>query len=431
MTQEITTRRENIGFLVTSYVLLVAAGLVGLRFAPPATVTLRWVVVILLAAIAILQMRIPKGGSPAWKIHLYLGVYGSLVAALMFLQPGWTMYPVLYITPIMWAILALPLRAGVYWIAVYTVVTAMSFAVGINLGEGLVALFLYGVLYAFMGAFAGALARADGARRESQVLLEELQQAHRQLQEYALRVEELAVVEERNRLAREMHDTLGHRLTVASVQLEGAQRLCPTDPERAASMVGTVRQQVREALNELRSTVATLRTPIEADLHLRSALKRLMDHYEQATGLTIHRVLPGELPDLPDSHRLALYRAAQEALTNVQRHAGASQVWLMLNASDRAITLLVGDDGRGLTVSGEGGGFGLRGLQERAAQLGGELHLEPRRGGGTQLSFRLPLPHEGTGDGEPDTGRLASYDAQATSQSEPAAERRSMGEDDE
>ena len=431
MTQEITTRRENIGFLVTSYVVLVAAGFVGLRFNPPATVTLRWVVVILLAAIAILQLLIPRGGSPAWKIHLFLVVYGGLVAALMFLQPGWTMYPVLYITPITLAILSLPLRAGVYWIAVYTVVTAMSFAVGINLGEGLVALFLYGVLYAFIGAFAGALARADAARRESQALLEELQQAHRQLQEYALRAEEMAVVEERNRLAREMHDTLGHRLTVASVQLEGAQRLCPTDPERAATMVGTVRLQVREALNELRGTVATLRTPIEADLHLRSALKRLVDHYEQATGLTIHRVLPEELPELLDTHRLALYRAAQEALTNVQRHAGASQVWLMLNASNRAITLLVGDDGRGLTMRAEQSGFGLRGLQERAAQLGGELYLEPRRGGGTQLSFRLPLPPKGAGSGEAAAGQLSPYGAQPTSQSEAAAEQRAKGEDDD
>ena len=137
------------------------------------------------------------------------------------------------------------------------------------------------------------------ARRESQALLADLQEAHSQLQEYALRAEEMAVVEERNRLAREMHDTLGHRLTVASVQLEGAQRLCDQDQERAAGMVGTVREQVREALGELRSTVATLRTPVEADLHLRSALRRLAAHFEEATGLAIHQVLPDEMPPCP------------------------------------------------------------------------------------------------------------------------------------
>jgi signal transduction histidine kinase len=400
MAQEMTTRRENIGFRVASYVILVAAGVVGLRFDPPATVVLRWVVVILLAAIAVVQMRMPKRESPPWRIHTYLGVHGALVAALMFLQQGWTMYPVLYITPITWASLVLPVRLGALWIAIYTAATAASFAVGINLEEGLIALFLYGILYAFIGVFAGALARADAARRESQSLLAELQEAHRQLQEYALHAEEMAVVQERNRLAREMHDTLGHRLTVAAVQLEGAQRLCSTDPDRARVMVGTVRDEVREALGELRSAVATLRAPLEADLQLRSSLQRLITSFEEATGFIVHQVLPEKMPELPGVYRLAIFRAAQEALTNVQKHAEATHVWLMLTSQDNAVTLLVGDDGQGVSLSGEQAGFGLRGMRERAAQLGGELHLEPRRGGGTQVSFRLPLPaHEDGSDG--------------------------------
>jgi signal transduction histidine kinase len=340
----------------------------------------------------------PKAGSPEWKFHLYLAIHGCLVAALLFLQPGWTMYPILYFPLSVSAILALTIRPGGYWVIAFTLVTAASFAVGMNPGEGLVALFLYGVILAFAAAFANALVRANDARRESHELLVELQEAHEQLQEYALHAEEIAVVEERNRLAREMHDTIGHRLTVASVQLEGAQRLCSRDPERAAGMVATVREQVREALSELRSAVATLRTPVEADLQLRSSLTRLITDFEQATGLAVHQVLPDGMPDLPDAHRLALYRAAQEALTNVQRHAGAQQVWLVLGRDREAVTLLVGDDGQGLSLSKEQKGFGLRGLRERAEQLGGELHLEPRSGGGTQLSLRLPLP-TGKSDG--------------------------------
>ncbi|NIV30719.1 MAG: sensor histidine kinase, partial [Anaerolineae bacterium] len=248
---------------------------------------------------------------------------------------------------------------------------------------------------AFFGVFAHAFVRADAARRESQQLLAELQEAHHQLQEYALHAEEMAVVQERNRLAREMHDTLGHRLTVAAVQLEGAQRLCSADPERAQDMVSTVREEIREALGELRGAVATLRAPIEADLQLRSSLRRLIAHFEEATGFVVHQVLPEEMPELPGTYRLAIYRAAQEALTNIQKHAEATQVWLMLSTQDDAVTLLVGDDGQGVSLSGEQSGFGLRGMRERAAQLGGELHLEPRRGGGTQVSLRLPLPaHE-------------------------------------
>jgi signal transduction histidine kinase len=159
-------------------------------------------------------------------------------------------------------------------------------------------------------------------------------------------------------------------------------------------MIATVRDQVREALGELRRTVATLRAPVEVDLQLRQGLRRLANHFEEATAITVHLMLPVERPDLPDEHRLAVYRAAQEALTNVQRHAGANDVWLQLNHQDGAVTLLVGDNGAGLPAGAEQGGFGLRGMRERAEQLGGELYLEPRPGGGTQLSFRIPLPVE-------------------------------------
>lgn len=396
MTQEITTRSENIGFRITSYVILVVAGLIGLNFDPPITSALRWTIIGLLFAIAVVQWWSPADGSPSWRIHLHVGLQGALAVVLMFLQPGWTMYPVLLISPIIQAILGLSLSEAKAWIAAFTLATVSSFVVGCSLREGLVALVYYGVLYAFFGAFAGTLRRADTARREGQVLLSELQAAHVQLQDYALRVEEMAVVEERNRLAREMHDTLGHRLTVVSVQLEAAQRLCPSDPERVGMLVSTVREQVREALSELRATVATLRSPVEVDLQLRSALRRLVDQFEQATGLTTHKIVPEELPPLPDAHRLALYRAAQEALTNIQKHAGAQQAWLALIISEHSVTLLVSDDGCGITRDREHTGFGLHGLRERAEQLGGSLYVEPRSGGGTQLSFSLPLSGEGT-----------------------------------
>ncbi len=390
MSQSMMSRQESTIFQVATFVLVGAAAVVG--FMQTSSTTLRVAMVIVLLAFAIIQARGPNEGSPTWQIHLYLGVQGILVGILLFMVPGWTMFPVLYCILSAQAILFLSPNPGLIWIIVYVVVTAASFAIGIAWQEGPTAVVLYGAINGFFGAYANALLRADSARRESQALLAELQQAHRQLQEYSLRAEEMAVVEERNRLAREMHDTIGHRLTVASVQLEGAQRLCPTDPERAASMVGTVREQVREALGELRSAVATLRAPVEADLQLRSSLQRLTTDFEAATGITIHRVLPDEMPPLPDTHRLSIYRTVQEALTNVQKHASASQVWLVLTTSDSAITLLVSDDGQGVSLSAERAGFGLRGLRERAEQLDGELYLEPRQGGGTQLSLRLPLP---------------------------------------
>jgi signal transduction histidine kinase len=402
MDQEMASRRENIIFLVASYIFLVAAALVGLPNSLSATH--RWAESILLVAMGVLLAFVPKESSPKWRIHLYLGVQGCLVAVLLFLQPGFSMYPTLYPLLSFQAVLLLSANPGAFWIVAYNLVIVVGFFLSFGLEEALYAGFVYAGINIFFGAFAATMRRVDAARRKSDSLLQELREAHEQLQEYALRVEELTVVEERNRLSREMHDTIGHRLTVASVQLEGAQRLCALDPERAAGIIGTVRGQVREALSELRSTVATLRAPVEADLHLRSSLTRMMAHYEEATGLTVHSVLPDELPDLPDTHRLALYRAAQESLTNIQKHAAAEQVWLVLTVRDDAVTLLVSDDGQGLSLTGDQGGFGLRGLRERANQLGGDLYLEPRPGGGTQLSFRLPLAQTGQ------VGRQASVD---------------------
>ena len=392
MSQALMTRREGIIFQVTSLLLLTMAAIIGfMQTQSQLTLT---AMLALLLVMAVLHVWVPSEKSARWRIHLYLGIQGALVAAVMLLVPGWTMFPTLFCLLSVQAILLLSVNPGIIWPTIYVLVTAILFAYSFDLQEGLAAVVLYGGINAFFGSYASALLRANAARRESQSLLEELQEAHGQLQEYALRAEEMAVLEERNRLAREMHDTLGHRLTVASVQLEAAERLCPIDAERAVGLVGTVRDQVREALAELRATVATLRSPIEADLQLRSALRRLMDQFETVTGLTINRVLPEELPPLPNSHRQALYRAAQEGLTNVQKHARASQVWLVLTIGDGAVTLLLGDDGKGASPGSGRGGFGLQGLRERAEQLGGEVHLDPRQGGGTQLSFRLPLPSQ-------------------------------------
>jgi signal transduction histidine kinase len=374
-----------------AYAMFAATVVMGMSRAP--TDTLRWITAALCLGFGLVMLCLPSSASPAWRAHLYLAVQATLGAILMFVHEDWTIFALLYFILSAQAVFLLPPRLGSAWIA-GMVLLCGGFGVYKWGSGGLLVTLLYGGGYAFFGLFARAVVRAEEARNRSQALLEELQGAHSQLQEYALRAEELAVVEERNRLAREMHDTLGHRLTVASVQLEAAERLCPQNPERAESLVSTVREQVREALGELRATVATLRTPVEADLQLQSSLKRLVTNFEEASGLTVHQVLPTEMPDLPSEHRLALYRMAQEALTNIQKHAEASQVWLVLSEREAMVSLLVSDDGKGTSFSGDQAGFGLHGLRERASQLGGELHLEPRRGGGTQLSLRLPLPTE-------------------------------------
>jgi signal transduction histidine kinase len=382
--------------LIAAFAML--AAVTGLGFARAPSDWVRWTSLILSILFGLVMFRMPRPGSPEWHSHLYLAVQAGLVTALMIVHEDWTIYTLLFFILSGQAVLVLSPRLGSAWIAGFAVISAVVGLIRWGWTGALLAVLLYAAGYAFFGLFAYALNRAEAARSESQALLADLQEAHQQLQQYAARVEELAVVEERNRVAREMHDTLGHRLTVAAVQLEGAQRLCAMEPERAALMVGTVREQVSEALRELRATVATLRIPIEAELRLRDSLTRLVSHFEEATNLTVFQDLPEEMPPLSSTHRLALYRAAQEALSNVQNHAQAKHVWLLLTADESSVTLMVSDDGRGPTLTAPVRGFGLRGLRERAAQLQGDMHLEPRLGGGTQLTFRLPLAQE-TADG--------------------------------
>jgi signal transduction histidine kinase len=284
-----------------------------------------------------------------------------------------------------------PPRVVAAWITLFTVITLVAY-VAVSGPSGLVAVPIYAAGYVFFAIFAQQTAKAEAARVESERLLLELQEAHSQLQAYASQAEELAVQQERNRLAREMHDTLGHRLTVSSVQLQAAQRLIPSAPDRAEQMVGAVLEEIREGLGELRRTVATLRAPVEADLALGPALKRLAGGFEQATGIAVHLTVPDDLPNLASSQRHALYRGAQEGLTNIQKHASAQDAWVELIQHHDAVALLVRDNGIGLTDGAAG--FGLHGLRERASLLGGQLSVQSTPGGGAELILTLPVTAE-------------------------------------
>ncbi len=330
------------------------------------------------------------------RVHLYLIfqlVIALTISALLPVRAAAGISTFLFVLSAQ-AMLFLSLLPGLIWILIFIVVTWFVgfFALDAILTNDFVAV-LGG--YLFFGTFGAALRQANEARQESQKLLADLQEAHEQLQAYTSQARQLAVAEERNRLAREMHDALGHRLTVAVVQLEGAQRLIPIDPERSAGMIEAMRGQIKQALAELRQTVSALRSPEAAaglNGSLATAVTHLVQTFQEATSLTIHLTMPEELPLLPEAHRLAMYRAAQESLTNVQRHANARQAWLIIAADADHITLSVSDDGQGLRDEVRDGRFGLIGLRERAKQLGGSLTLGAADEGGARLIMQLPVP---------------------------------------
>lgn len=205
--------------------------------------------------------------------------------------------------------------------------------------------------------------------------------ARREVERLSAQVEELAIEKERNRIARELHDSLGHVLTVANVQLEAIK----ASPEGREERLEGIQALLKTGLNDLRRTVSSWR---ETPTRFPSALAELLAQSE-ATGLRVELLTEGSPRALTADVGFTLYRGAQEALTNVHRHARASVVSVKLEYGPTAVTLRIADDGVGqpdLVL-----GNGLHGLKERLATLAGELRLDAVRPRGLSLTLMVPL----------------------------------------
>lgn len=220
-----------------------------------------------------------------------------------------------------------------------------------------------------------------------------LQEAERRVREAEHGKEEEArrrAGEERLRIARELHDVLGHNISLINVQAAAALHGLKKRPEDAEQALQTIKDISKETLRELRTTLGVLRQVDEdAPTAPADSLSRL-DALLETSGLKVHTELSGDLDKVPVEVDLAATRIIREALTNVARHSGADEATLAVSAADDHILIRVEDDGPGVTYT-EGSGFGLRGMRERAAALGGTLEAGPRPEGGFRVLATLPL----------------------------------------
>ena len=211
-----------------------------------------------------------------------------------------------------------------------------------------------------------------------------------------LRAEEArdAVAEERARIARELHDVVGHAVSVMTVQASGVRRLLHPDQVREREALEVVEQTGREALAEMRRLVGVLRRPEEAPaLAPQPSLQHLDQLVENAreAGLPVDVRIEGVASDLPAGVDLTAYRLVQEGLTNAMKHAKASRAEILVRYGVDAVELQVTDDGQGFSDgSADSGGHGLVGMRERVAVYGGELEAGPGPNGGYTLRARLP-----------------------------------------
>jgi signal transduction histidine kinase len=202
-----------------------------------------------------------------------------------------------------------------------------------------------------------------------------------------------AVAEERARIARELHDVVGHSVSVMTVQASGVRRLLRPDQERERDALLVVERTGREALAEMRRMVGVLRRPEEAPaLAPQPSLEHLDRLVAQAreAGLDVDLRIEGEAVELPAGVDLTAYRLVQEGLTNAIKHAQAKRAEVVVHYSDGEVEVTVTDDGRGVGT-GDGGGHGLVGMRERVSVYGGDLDAGPKPGGGYRLRAKLPL----------------------------------------
>jgi signal transduction histidine kinase len=248
----------------------------------------------------------------------------------------------------------------------------------------------------FMAGMTQLTKREQEARARSEALLGELTEAHRQLQRYAEQAGELATMQERNRLAREIHDSLGHYLTIINVQLESALALRSRDADRADRAVGEAKRMASEALADVRRSVAALRPSALETQSISQAIERQVADFREHSGLAVDLAIEGDETRCSQAAGLALYRAIQEGLTNIRKHAGATSVAIRLRFGSATTELTIADDGHGPPdplPSGprtDGSGAGLAGLRERLTLLGGTLDIRARTPHGTELVATIP-----------------------------------------
>lgn len=336
----------------------------------------------------------------------WLAALGAVWLVLLWLTPDgvWLAFPLFFVQ-----LHLLPARWGLPAVAATTVLAIAGFAwhqggplVGMVIGPALGAAVAVATVLGYQ-----ALYRESEQRRE---LIEQLQATRSDLAEAE---HSAGVLAERERLAREIHDTLTQGLSSIQLLLRAAERALPDRPETAADHVTQAREAAQDNLTEARRLVAAL-APVELEGgSLPTALERLCATTQQRDGLTVRFHLSGQPFDAATPYEVALLRIAQSALANTVQHAAAGRAELTLSYMDTGVTLDIVDDGAGfdpeLAAAADGGqqaGFGLAAMRARARSLGGTMTVESSPGQGTALA--VSFPHEPGDDAAPDSAATAA-----------------------
>ena len=366
--------------------------------------------IVSLSILGIMGLRLPFGSRLVQGLYIGLG-FGLSWLTVLLAGKGMRVFPALLLIVVIRACLLFPwsgrIIVAILSCAFFTLLQLLSWLrispLGIPLGRPLPRLPRYlpseelrgwligltinsALLFGFVIAFVLLLVGAVIAEHQSR---EKLAVANRRLRQYALTIENQATLQERSRIAREIHDSVGHYLTAQSIQLENTELFISQDTDKATYHLQKARQLGKEALQNVRNAVATLRNNPLKTRSLFCSLKQLAAEFKRNTNIEIEADIMAI--SLSAETSLVLYRIIQEALTNISKHSQASLVRLKLEETEEIIRLTIDDNGRGFEPTANITGFGLQNMRERTEALNGNFRLISKPQQGCHIRVEIPL----------------------------------------
>lgn len=319
--------------------------------------------------------------------HIYLAIQ-TIVVFLLFYVTNFNQYDyfsLLFSILGMQAMQNLNNRSGITWIVFFVLLIGYPFIRYQGALGGTIRVVAFGSVIIFLSAYALASQRAQEARTRNQSLVEELQEANVKLQAYSDTLQQLGAAHERQRLARELHDSVTQTIFSMTLTTQSALLLMERDPSRLGAQLERLNQLTQSAIMEMHTLISELRPDQPAGNGLVKALRQHLSKSQVPESLSISMEVEGE-GSLSTDEDLGLFRIAQEALNNIIKHARASHVDIRLHLAD-PYWIEIKDDGRGFDIQqAHGGGhLGLASMRERAAEISWEMQIQSSPGEGTNI----------------------------------------------
>jgi signal transduction histidine kinase len=350
---------------------------------------------LLLFLILFLAELLPLSKKFSW-FHVYLLLQTVLVSLLFFLPQfeEYDYFSLLYAILGMQIMQRISIQTGVPWILVFLALLGYKFIRYEDLMDGLTRLFLFGSIIIFLASYSFTSRRAQEATGRSLSLMQKLQHANQSLEKYADTQKRLGIVRERQRLARELHDSVTQTIFSMTLTTQSALLLLDKDPLRVETQLERLNELSQSAMAEMHALISELRPEPNIGGDIVSALRQHIANQHFPESLAISLEIDGDL-ELAPAEAQSLFRIAQEALNNVIKHADARNVCLHLRL-DEPSWIEIKDDGRGFDIRQalQGGQLGLAGMHERADEIGWDLIIQSNFVEGTRVRVEKKYPLE-------------------------------------